>query len=843
MIQGNRFTKTVLATAIGFAASAPAFGQETGNLDEIVVVGSRASLQSAIRKQRDSDKVAGVVDSDAIGNFADINVAESLRRISGIMVENDQGEGRYVSVRGMNTDLNAMTINGVSTAAPEDRRGIILDGVPSELLQTMTVYKTLTPNLDADTIGGAIDLETITAFSYDSGFNRIKAETSYNEFTSDSSNPKLSATFANRWNVANGEFGAALVLSDQTRRIVAHNNEVGGWGDVAPNDDYETRFYDLERERRGIVLNLDYLTDSGNSYYAHLFHNEYVDEEWRAKWETRDGLEDNVPTVSGNVFTYADSKIDTEGRNRTETREITSMQFGTRLQLNAKNRLEVELFSSDAKQDDRGRYNVIFRSGTIKSPITYDNTNPKKPVVTYPAAFYDPANFKLKAWESESALNTDEDLGAKIDLFTQLSDATELRYGMKYRQREKLNDYNFCGYEPVTGSTLADYPNLVAENFFGASSGPTATFEQVKAFRDQLGAGSYQLSDGTTCRNPGSFFEVSGDEEEESIAADWYTDEDILATYIMGTTSTEVLTLVYGLRYEDTKTRYRGKNFDGDAFAGNTSFDNDYTFLAPSLNIKYAIADDQLVRLGLFRSLVRPGFQESRAGALIDTEDNEVEGGNPDLDPTTAWNFDVTYEYYVGRETFFGAGLFFKNIQDPIVAVETTNTVFRGQTWSAASTFLNAGDSNINGFEVSFQTALKNGFVFVSNYTYTDGETDLPTESANGQRTIPFFKQAKHSGNLSLGYDKDAWDIRLAANYRSEYLDEIGGRALDDRYTDSHLQVDLTARYEWNDHLMLTAEAINLNDEPEYYYFGNRRRLSQYDEYGTTYGVGLRYSF
>lgn len=201
------------------------------------MVGSWASLGNAIQKQRNSDKIAGVVDSDAIGNFADINVAESLRRLSGIMVENDQGEGRYVSVRGMNTDLNTMTINGVSTASPEDRRGIILDGVPADLLQTMTVYKTLTPNLDADTIGGAIDLETITAFSYDGAFSRIKAETSYNELTEDSSNPKISATFSNRWDMAGGEFGAAVVLSDQTRGIIAINNESGGWGDIAPNDD------------------------------------------------------------------------------------------------------------------------------------------------------------------------------------------------------------------------------------------------------------------------------------------------------------------------------------------------------------------------------------------------------------------------------------------------------------------------------------------------------------------------------------------------------------------------------------------------------------------------------
>jgi len=160
-----------------------------------------------------------------------------------------------------------------------------------------------------------------------------------------------------------------------------------------------------------------------------------------------------------------------------------------------------------------------------------------------------------------------------------------------------------------------------------------------------------------------------------------------------------------------------------------------------------------------------------------------------------------------------------------------------------AETFVNAGDSDIQGFEFSFQTVLQNGFVFVANYTYTDGETDLPLSSSSGQRTIPFFKQAEDSWNLSFGYDRGPWDVRLAANYRSEYLDEIGGEALDDRYTDEHMQVDLTARYEWNENLTITAEAINLNDEPEYYYFGNSRRLSQYDEFGTTYGVGFRYSF
>ena len=210
-MRNHEFLRKNLVIAVGLALSAETLAQSDVNVEEIIVVGSRASLASALTKQRESDKISGVVDSDAIGTFADINVAESLRRISGIMVENDQGEGRYVSVRGMNTDLNAMTINGVSTASPEDRRGMILDGVPSDLLQSMTVYKTLTPNLDADTIGGAIDLETITAFTYDEPLYRVRVDTTRNELTKDSSNPRLSATLTNRWQMDGGELGLSLI--------------------------------------------------------------------------------------------------------------------------------------------------------------------------------------------------------------------------------------------------------------------------------------------------------------------------------------------------------------------------------------------------------------------------------------------------------------------------------------------------------------------------------------------------------------------------------------------------------------------------------------------------------
>tara|TARA_R110000824_G_scaffold336_1_gene1745 strand:- start:164864 stop:167392 length:2529 start_codon:yes stop_codon:yes gene_type:complete len=836
----SRLTVSKLAFSIGLIVTAQVQAQT--EIEEIEVTGTRAALQNAMQRQRDSDQIIGVVDSDALGNFGDINVSESLRRISGIMVENDQGEGRYVTVRGMNTDLNAMTINGVSMASPEDRRGVMLDGVPTDMLDSMTVYKTLTPELDADTIGGAIDLETITAFKYDGMHLRLKAETSYNELTEDADNPALSATFTNRFTMEDGELGLAIVLSDQSRRIVAQNNEAGGWGAIAPNDDYEMRFYDLTRERQGVVFNLDYMANSGTTYYAHLFHNIYDDTEYRGKWETRDIFEDYVPVVTGSGFTYPASRMDSEGRYRIESREVTALQIGASFELNNGIDVELELFGSMAEQDDRDRFTTIFRSDEINTPLSFGG-DPRQPVLTFAPYFYDPANFEANAWEVEPNLTEDQDFGGRFDISQNFSDNTEIKYGAKVRLREKSNDSNFCGYEPVADSTLADYGVKNIPAYLNNVHGPAPDENTITGIRNMLGSGFTTLSDGTApCQASGANFDLSGDEEEESIPADWTTTEDIYAAYLMATTRSDKTTMIYGLRYEHTEATYQGKSWE-DTFLGTVSYDNNYGFLAPSFNLRHELSEQQVARFGIFRSLVRPGFTESRAGAILDLGDNEIEGGNPDLDPTTAWNFDLGYELYLNQETYFSAGVFYKKIDDAIVEVESDDLFMRGQTWDRAQTYLNADDSSIAGFELSLQTAMDNGLVLVLNYTYADGETDLPAGSVSGQRTIPYFKQAEDTANFVIGYDKNAWDIRLATNYRSSYIDALGDDTSNDRYTSDHFQVDLTARYQINDRMQLNVAAINLNDRPEYYYFGNNTRLSQYDEYGTTYTLGMRYVF
>ena len=205
----------------------PVIAQTTSNdeqVEEVVVVGTLASLISAIEKQRKSNSIVSVVDSDALGDFPDTTAAEAIRRLSGISVENDQGEGRYVSIRGMSGDLNSIAVNGALIPAPEGGRKVMLDGLPTELLDSIEVYKSLTPDMDADAIGGRIEFNTKRASTLKKKLLKFKYDTSYNEQSKNSDNPKFALTYGNK---INDTMGHILGITYASKQIVSYNNETG----------------------------------------------------------------------------------------------------------------------------------------------------------------------------------------------------------------------------------------------------------------------------------------------------------------------------------------------------------------------------------------------------------------------------------------------------------------------------------------------------------------------------------------------------------------------------------------------------------------------------------------
>ncbi len=851
-------TSTIVVPATG-AELDFTLGADVRYLDNILVVGSKAAQAGAINQQRAADSILSVVDSDGLGYFPDTTVADSLQRVPGLSIVTDQGEGRYVSIRGINTDLIAASINGVRTPSPEDRRGVLLDGVPSDLLDGIEVQKSLTPDVDADSLGGIINLKTISAFDRDGQFVRAKVEGQWNELTEEIS-PKATLTYSN---VFNDVFGVALSLNYQDLRIEAHNNEAGDFGIENGisylNDDYEHRFYDLTRERFGLVANFDWRVNEDTDLYLRTLFNNYVDDEVRNKFEFRD-LDDSEGEggiIAAGATTVPLNEMDAEVRVREETRNIQTIALGGSTHMDAWT-FDYEVSYAFADEQDDNNHDVTFRFEDIQEAfpgetVTFDLSSPETPRVTGSQniinAIYDPANYQLDDIEREFSVNEDTEIGAKFDVSRESMIGTTpvtWKAGVKFRDREKTRDENFQFYTPDLN--LADFArNTFIENWRLTNPQPTwpdpGLTRSLRSF---------------TPTDP-SFEE--GDSFFDSNIADYQIDEQILAGYFMGTFEFDKLTLVAGVRVEQTDVDLEGKSVleptenDADELviipATTSSFSKDYTNVLPSVNAKYEFNDKLIGRAAYYAAIVRPAFGDMAPFVEVNDDRDEAAIGNPNLDPFEADNFDLSLEYYPTELSVLSVGLFYKDIEDAIFGAEfdigeqpaSIDISNLPASVEEIATFINVEDSEIWGVELNYVQSLEDlnpvleGFLVSANLTLTDSESTLPEG-----RTVRFLNQADTVWNLALGYDKGPWDLRVSANFRGNNLDELVDEQLD-RTIDDRTLIEASAKYSINDNLQIYLEGKNLTDEPEYYYFGDESRLNQYDEFGTSWIFGARYTF
>ena len=830
------------------------FSQESENkvenetVEEVVVIGTKASLVSAIEKQRQSNLIVSVVDSDALGDFPDTTAAEAIRRLSGISVENDQGEGRYVNIRGISGDLNSIAVNGALVPAPEGGRTVMLDGLPTELLDSIEVYKTLTADKDADSIGGRIEFNTKRATSIDGTLLKFKADTSYNEQTKNSDNPKMAFTYGS---MINENVGHVLGVTYASKQIVTYNNETGfpAWdtddGNIFLDDDWEMRFYDLTRERTGITYDIDMIIDDDTSIYANFLYNKYDDEELRNKEEFGSLRTGNVYAGSSEINRV---RRDAEVRKRIETREIKTVILGGETLINGWY-TEVQFSHSYAEENDTDNVDVTFRSDRIDTDDcggpcgSFFYQDPQKVGLSLTSyaqgVLY--ADLNVDAWEEDWSLIKDTETAFSIDMtkdgFTFMDVPTTVKYGFKYRSREKKGDSNAIEVDDDDVQALLQSefgPYIRSWPFAGQQYGPHADENLLYARRGQY----------------------TGGPDYDNFEEDFTTNEDITALYLMGTMEFDKALVIAGIRVEDTDFDTLGYN-DGDVNDVLTA-SKSYTFVSPSLNVKYFLDDQTIIRGAIWRGLSRPGFGKANLIAdITERDDGNYRGemGNPDLDPYEATNFDLSIEYY-GDGSFASFGYFKKDIENAIYPLAVANTTVNGLFFDELLTFVNTDDSDVDGFELNIFQELNmlpepfDGLFVSMNFTRTDGSSSLTVD--NGTVTFPFRKLSEDVSNISIGYDKNKFDVRLSYVSRSPYLDYLADddsetiqEDLDNnniRYTDDHTQIDFNLKYKINDNLSVKFDINNITDEPEFYYWGTPNRLSQYDEYGTTYSIGIRYN-
>jgi TonB-dependent receptor len=240
------------ALALGQGVAANAQTQAPQELDEIVVTGARPIAESeaaALAVQRKSDSLVAVAASDAVGRLPDQNVAQAASRLPGVAIERDQGQARYISLRGAPNYWTTLSFDGLNVVSPEGRDARF-DSVPSAIASQIIVSKAVTPDMPGETIAGNVNIVTRSAFDYRGLHFAGKAGAGFADY-GDEPSYEASAVLSNRWSVGGGELGALVSASYYQRDMITDNFET----DYEPvsqdrRRDYETRFWAHETENK-----------------------------------------------------------------------------------------------------------------------------------------------------------------------------------------------------------------------------------------------------------------------------------------------------------------------------------------------------------------------------------------------------------------------------------------------------------------------------------------------------------------------------------------------------------------------------------------------------------------
>ncbi len=832
-----RLTALALGIMAVFSGPSHAQAQDADGLPAatvVVVSGQRASLRNAIAAQEKADNIISVISSDDIGGLPDKNAAEALARLPGVSVQRDQGEGRYITVRGLGPDLNAVTINGALVPSPEaGRRAVALDILPAGLIRTLEVSKTLLPEMDANSLGATIEVKSLSAFDLPGKLLSANVGASHDEKTGKTS-PSGGALWAQRF--LDGKLGVAAGLSAEKRSFGSDDVETGGAWSKGKLSGLELRDYLPVRKRGALAVNLDYRPEAGNSWFLRSFVSEFSDD------EVRDRL--TISNIAGGSLAEgatASARAERRIRQRKYTQQVRSLVLGTQ-QKSGDWTLDVKGGMSRATEDTPESLNDgRFRGVSNFNGISFNGT--EQPLLSGPASLYDPASYALNAITLQKRYSKDNEHHARIDLARKFDIAT-LKFGAKISRREKSNDTDQWAYNSSKATS---------GNYWGAGSTSMSAFVQGHNLDYDLGNIGVALDPALIRARVAGLDRAKARLATESIINDYRMHEDINAMYVQNSYDFDAWHILGGVRAERTSFEAAGSQVDSTGVAKALTRERSYTNWLPNLQTRYDVDQKTSVRAAWTQAVVRANFSQLAPGISL-ASNTEAVIGNPDLKPLKANNLDLGIERVLGNDGVMSAYGFYKDIKN---FTYTTNLAGTGQWtgYTTATSYANGDAAKVKGIELAYMQPLRmlpapfNKFLVGVNGTLSTSSAQIGRyDKASKQqltRDIRLPGQSNQVMNLMLGYETGPVSARLALNYKSPYLLEMGNDILDpsqDHIVDSQKQLDFSLSYQINKQFQVVFEAANLNNEKYYVYQGTKQYNVQNEQYGRTFKVSLKAS-
>lgn len=811
----------------------------SNELGVVTVVGTYKRGQAkAISVQRNNTNITNVVSADQVGRFPDANIGEAMRRIPGITMQNDQGEARDIIIRGMAPQLNSVMVNGERVPSAEgDNRRIQMDLIPADMIQTIEVNKSVTPDMDADAIGGAVNLVTRAA----PGKQRISV-TAASGVNLLSQKPIWTGAFVYGNRFMDDKLGVVLSGSYNNHDFGSDNVEAEWVEDDAGRifmEDYQVRTYLVQRVRRSISANLDYKIDKNNTVFLKSIYN------WRDDWESRFRYRIKDIEFDEGLGTFiGESERETKGgldNDRIRNRRLEDQRMWS-YQLSGEhlwfNNLKVN-WSANLAQASEERPNeryIVFASDDVY-PVQL-NSDTRFPIArpTNPNQF-NFSNMEFDELTEEYQYTQERDNNYRLDfeypLIKEGKYQSKLKFGGRLRTKEKYRDNNFFEYDPINGINASD-----ATTIDMTDDGYLAGSQYVAGdFADPEYLGGLDLS------NPNIFDE--DDVVDEYASGNYTAEEDISAGYIMVTQNFgSKLSAIAGVRIENTAINYVGNRYiDSNNTVSSTSAEQNYTNILPGLHLRYAQNPNSVFRFSVNQTLARPNYFDLVPFQEIITDDEEINLGNAALEAATATNIDLNYEYYFKTIGLLSGGVFYKSIDNFIYSSTRDSILPNGDEYDVAQP-KNGANAQVLGAEIAYQRNFdfipgkfwKNMNLYL-NYTYTSSEASGIEGRADG---LSLEGTAGNMFNASLSYESKKFLVRASLNYASDYIDEYGGDAFEDRYYDQQLFFDINASYAVKPYLRIFVEGINLTNTPLRYYQGIADRTMQMEYYNARVNIGLK---
>ncbi|HVU35174.1 MAG TPA: TonB-dependent receptor [Opitutaceae bacterium] len=885
-------TRTV---TLGATANPPllvTMGADVVRLTAFHVEGAREGQARALNQQKTAGNIRDIVAADAIGNFPDKNVAEALQRVTGVSTVTLRGEANYITIRGANPAWNSVTLDGMSLLAANaahsdqlghDMRSVPLDVFSSAQVGRMEVVKALTPDLDGDSIGGAVLLKSRSAFdvnrrvitgSVAGTYNDLAAKPGYRAVMS------YSDLFGPR-----RDWGLQLSLTREKKQELEESNETNDWFPIAatvngsavkgfvPTTALQT-FVDDERLRDSASGSIEKKFGDTARLYVRGFANRFkeTDERYGTRFmpgltDTGGGLDATQPVrvgATGTWTTFTASKATTRRLLQPQLFDDRSSGLTAGGSWQAADwELEASAGYSRATEwfvTDQGQWNSA--SSANRATFDYTANNFWRVSQLSGTGFLDPAGFKFNSAKHREDSSGADEYDGKIDAKHDLSIAgtpVHLRTGWKSRWNTKHDDNNVANYKGVTGTPLA-FNDARLGGVIDPDTGfldgryDMGPFPAAGAWSGFFNANRAPLDNATgTFPNPSGIFTTNANSEGATLSNDYRIQEDIHAGYLRADWNIGPVSVIAGARYERTDLKMRAVKVDDtkpatdpsaySPYRRNSSYDN----WLPSVHLRYAVKDNFILRAAWSNSLARPDAASMVPSLEVDPANLTLTGGNPNLHAVSSENWDVSAEYYLSSVGIVSIAAFSKSIDGPIYPSATfvTYDAGDGPQRYTFNTSLNAGRARLRGIELTYQQQLRflpspfDGLGIYSNYTVTDSHVDVPSRPGE---SFTLFNQSKWVGNAAIFYQKYNLSARLAYSFRAPYLSVLLLPGTDTYYDLDH-RLDFQIGYKFGGHWTLQLAANNLENTPERQYHGDPSRQEFYGLTGRFYSLGVAWEF